>query len=117
MRSVAVLLLLTLSVTAVLVMILVRGSVDQRLALLRDTVGTDIQVRPVGSFQGAGEPLIDSEVQSWKPWIMWWLWTGFYRPSTTEMPLSRQSTSHRLRAAVAAVREGYSATVLEARPG
>ena len=62
-RSVAVLLLLTLSVTAVLVMILVRGSVDQRLALLRDTVGTDIQVRPVGSFQGAGEPLIDSEVQ------------------------------------------------------
>ena len=63
MRSVAVLLLLTLSVTAVLVMILVRGSVDERLASLRDTVGTDIQVRPVGSFQGAGEPLIDSEVQ------------------------------------------------------
>jgi len=61
-RSAAVLVLLTMSITMVLVMLQVRGSVDLRLAELRETVGTDIQVRPVGASQGGGQPLTDSDI-------------------------------------------------------
>lgn len=66
LRSVVVLVLLTVSITMVLVMIQVRGSVDMRLAELRETVGTDIQVRPVGASQGVGQPLTDSDIEKLK---------------------------------------------------
>jgi putative ABC transport system permease protein len=62
MRSIALLVLLTLSITAVLVMIQIRGSVEQRLTSLRETVGTDIQVSPAGASQGVGQLLADFEI-------------------------------------------------------
>ena len=65
-RSVAVLVLLTVSITMVLIMIQVSGSVDLRLAELRETVGTDIQVRPVSASQGVDEPLTDSDIEKLK---------------------------------------------------
>jgi putative ABC transport system permease protein len=60
----AILVLLTVSIAMALVMIQVRGSIDLRAQEARETIGTAIQVRPLGGTQGASEPLTDADIQS-----------------------------------------------------
>ena len=63
-RTGAILVLLTVSVSMALVMIQVRGSIDRRAQEARETIGTAIQVRLLGASQGASQPLTDSDIQS-----------------------------------------------------
>ena len=63
-RTGAVLVLLTVSISMALVMIQVRGSVDRRAHEARETVGTAIQIRPLGASQGASQPLTDADIES-----------------------------------------------------
>jgi len=63
-RTAAVLVLLTVSISMALVMIQVRGSVDRRAQEARETIGTAIQVRPLGASQVTSQPLTDADVQS-----------------------------------------------------
>ena len=62
-RTGAILLLLTVSVSMALVMIQVRGSIDRRAQEARETIGTAIEVRPLGAAQGASQPLTDADIQ------------------------------------------------------
>ena len=63
-RTGAILVLLTVGVSMALVMIQVRGSIDRRAQEARETIGTAIQVRPLGASQGASQPLTDADIQS-----------------------------------------------------
>ena len=62
-RTGAVLILLTISISMALVMVQVRGSIDSRLVEVRESVGTSIEVSQLGASQGGGEPLADAELR------------------------------------------------------
>ena len=64
LRTGAILVLLTVSVSTALVMIQVRGSIDRRAQEARETIGTAIQVRLLGASLGGSQPLTDADIQS-----------------------------------------------------
>ena len=63
-RTGAILILLTVSISMALIMVQVRGSIDTRVAEAREAVGNSIQVTQLGASQGGGEPLADAELEA-----------------------------------------------------